>query len=292
MPLEKLQLPEGEIKNLLENFFSGKSVSTQRAYAQDLEDFRRYQGTHGVSEALEDFLSSPHTRANLKAMHYRYLMNERGLKDTTIHRRISMLRALTRHAMEAAHIDWHLQVDAETAPAPKEVRATDPKEVKRLLQHLDDQPDKPIFRRDRLLLMLVAELALKSNQISQLTLADLDLERQELEISGQGSRKISTRLQHCLLRWLEARGPADGSLLTNFDHADKAKGLTTTSIYRILKKMGDQVGQEITPQSLRQGVIKRKAENAPATQEKTKQLLKFSGLQHEKSLQPYRRPKD
>ena len=107
-------------------------------------------------------------------------------------------------------------------------------------------------------------------------------------IEAKKKRHINKRLQTALLQWLEIRGYKAGALFQNFDHAKKATGLTGTSIYRIIKQIGQGIGQEVTPQSLRRIVIQEKISQSEGCPKKLARILEFSGHKSMKSLDIYR----
>ncbi len=268
---------------LLDEFLSGKSPSTQRAYLQDLRDFQQYQGTESLSEALEDFFSSPHSQANLKAMHYRHLMEQRGLKQSSINRRISMLRALSKTALRKGLAPWALQID----PLESEKNAptvTDPARIKKVFAWFKDQADRPLLRRDLAIVLLIRDLAFTNSELSSLRLQQLDLFLGLLHRPGTPPLKLNQRLRQALKAWVEVRCVDPGPLFDNFDHAGKAQGLSGTSIYRIIRALGEASGIKMTPRSLRQGVIRKKVQQKKEGPKGLQELLRFSGHRHVKSL--------
>ncbi|MDX2470943.1 MAG: tyrosine-type recombinase/integrase [SAR324 cluster bacterium] len=284
--LTKFDLVHPELKDLLVSFFGKKAATTQRAYAQDLEDFRKYQGTEKLEDALSDFFGSPASRASLKVQHYKFLMGERGLKSTSINRRISMLKTLTKNARNKGLVAWHLEVERDIEGAIAKPIATDLKAVAALAAYFEDLPDKPIHQRNRALLYLIQDLALKSSEICDLTFANLSLSKKTLTV-GKEKKNLPKRLGQALSLWVAVRGFGAGPLFTNFDHSQKSgQGLSTTSIYRIIKGLGKEIGVELNPRSLRQGAIAHKLETKKSG---LASLMSFSGLTHEKSLKRYQK---
>ena len=209
-----------------------------------------------------------------------------------------MLKTLTKNARVIGLVDWHLDVERDLESDKKAMAITAPKEVIALKAYFKDLPNKPIHHRNRVIFYLIFELALKNSILSKLQLGDLDLANKKLKIGGK-SKKLSSKLVKYLSQWLEARGSseAESPLLTNFDHAKKKQtGLSSTSIYRIIKNLGSAIGMEINPRSVRQGVIQEKAykinsaANVSAVNANTagnSKLLSFSGFISEKSLKRY-----
>lgn len=279
-------------QTLLEAFFEGKSKLTCQAYQADLEDFRQYLNVESLDEALADLFYSMASQATLKAMHYRYTLAERGLKASTINRRFSVLRGISEMAKAKGIIDWSLQVESElvipeTASLPEDHREV----LNKLLKHLEGQ--KPLLRasRDMALLLLIFDLGLKTSQLEALTMQDLDLHQGHVMISlskgEKRKRKLSKRSQLALLQWVEARGLKAGALFQNFDRANKATGLSGTSIYRVIRDLGNQVGLKLTPQSLRRAVIQKKLKETGGCPVKMQRVAEYASHQSIKSLALY-----
>jgi integrase/recombinase XerC len=58
-----------------------------------------------------------------------------------------------------------------------------------------------------------------------------------------------------LVAWLEVRGKAPGPLFTNFDRAGKGRRLNPSSVYRIVRDLGEQVGVDARPHGIRHTAI-------------------------------------
>jgi integrase/recombinase XerC len=58
-----------------------------------------------------------------------------------------------------------------------------------------------------------------------------------------------------LRAWLEQRGLEQGPLFLNFDRARKGRRLTSTSIYRIVRELGERVQVMARPQGIRHAAI-------------------------------------
>jgi integrase/recombinase XerC len=68
---------------------------------------------------------------------------------------------------------------------------------------------------------------------------------------GDGERELLT-LPHetavALRAWIDVRGEEPGPLFVNFDRAGKGRRLTATSVYRMVRQLGERAGVRVRPQ--------------------------------------------
>jgi integrase/recombinase XerC len=107
---------------------------------------------------------------------------------------------------------------------------------------------------------LAFDLGLRRAELTSLDLEHLDLEAGTLAVLGKGQEgqellSLPSETTAVLRAWLEQRGLEQGPLLLNFDRAPKGRRLTATSIYRIVRDLGDQVQVRARPNGVRQAAI-------------------------------------
>ena len=100
--------------------------------------------------------------------------------------------------------------------------------------------------RDYAILRLLHDLGLRRSSVVNLDLADLEIEQEQ--------KRLWVTL-NALLNWIEIRGTMPGAMFTNFDHALKGGRLTGTSIYRMVRKRGEQIGIKTRPHGIRHTAI-------------------------------------
>jgi integrase len=121
----------------------------------------------------------------------------------------------------------------------------------RLLGALEKRQDAKAAR-DRALLRLAFDLGLRRGELASLDLEHLDLGEGTLAVLGKGQegRELLTlppETVAVLHAWLEQRGRKPGPLFFNFDRAGKGQRLTSTSIYRIVRELGEQIQVRARP---------------------------------------------
>lgn len=114
--------------------------------------------------------------------------------------------------------------------------------------------------RDRAVLRLLYDLGLRRSEVVGLDVDDLDLDAGTVAVLGKGrTQKSSLTLpgptKEAIRQWLELRGMELGPLFINFDRARKGCRLTGTSLYRIVRSLGEQVGLRVRPHGLRHTAI-------------------------------------
>ena len=277
---------------LLAAFLSGRSDCTRRAYNQDLDDFRRFLGVGKVSEAATLLLSRGHGNANVLALAWKASLQERRLQGATINRRLAALRSLMRLARTLGIVPWTLEVQNVRAESYRDTRGPGRRGVRLLLDEIERREDKKAIR-DRTALHLLYDLGLRRSEVVALDVDDLDLDAGTVAVLGKG-RTQKTKLTlpapttETIRQWLEARGTGPGPLFINVDRAGKGCRLTGTSLYRIVRRLGEQVGLKVRPHGLRHTAITEACKLAQAKGMGLEEVLDFSRHRDVKVLMVYR----
>ncbi len=277
---------------LLVAFLSGRSECTRRAYSQDLEDFGRFLGVDKVSEAATALLSRGHGEANRVALAWKASLQERRLQAATINRRLAALRSLVQLARTLGIVPWALEVRNVRAESYRDTRGPGRNGVRLLLDEVERRKDKKAIR-DRAALRLLYDLGLRRSEVVGLDVDDLDPEAPTITVMGKGrTQKTSLTLpgptKEAIQQWLEARGTEPGPLFTNLDRAGKGCRLTGTSLYRIVRSLGEQVGLKVRPHGLRHTAITEACKLAQAKGMGLEEVLDFSRHRDVKVLMVYR----
>jgi integrase/recombinase XerC len=279
-------------EGLLAAFLSGRSECTRRAYSQDLDDFRQFLGMDKVSEAARFLLSRSHGNANAVALAWKTNLQERGLQSATINRRLAALRSLVQLARMLGIVAWTLQVKNVRAESYRDTRGPGRRGVRLLLDELERRGDKKSLR-DRAGLHLLYDLGLRRSEVVALNIDDLDLDAGTVAVLGKGrTQKAKLTLpeptKEAIRLWLEARSIEPGPLFTNLDRAGKGCRLTGTSLYRLVRRLGEQVGLRVRPHGLRHTAITEACKLAQAKGMGVEEVLDFSRHRDVKVLMVYR----
>ncbi len=228
--------------SLLSAFLSGRSERTNSAYRQDLEDFRAFVKADTLEEAACVLLLHGHGEANGLALAYKANLMGRDLQAATINRRLAALRSLVKLARTLGKVAWCLNVDNVKAYPYRDTRGPGRAPVRLVLVKLEKRLDRKA-KRDRALIRLLSDLALRVGEVISLDLEHIDLEAGTISVLGKGRTARETYTlpedtRAALRDWLEARGLEPGPLFINMDRASKRGRLTATSVWRITRKYG------------------------------------------------------
>lgn len=243
---------------LVERFLAGRTDSTRDAYKRDVEDFATWMGAE-PAEAVAQLLASRPGDANALVLDYANQLREAGRSSATINRHLAALRSLVKMARMLGLVSWSIEVSGDKVQRYRDTRGPGLHGVRRLVAHVSDQEgDKAV--RDRAIIRLLHDLALRRGEVASLDLEHVDLGAVTVSILGKGrkGRELLTlppETAAALDDWIDARGGEPGALFINFDRAGKGERLTATSVYRIVRVLGDQAGVRVRPHGLRHSAI-------------------------------------
>ncbi len=247
--------------HLVEAFLSGRNAQTRKAYQSDLADFAAFWGeTDGVNAARR-LLSGGQGNANALVFAYRASLVSRGLQAATVNRRLAALRSLVKLARMFGLVTWSLDVANAASEPYRDTRGPGVANVTRLLAAASEDTTA-LGLRNRAALRLLFDLGLRRGEVVALDVDDVDLAEKTVRVTGKRRTQKETLTLPAptcaaLRVWLRERGDAPGPLFINFDHANKGatSRLTGTSLYRIVRDLGDAIGVRARPHGLRHTAI-------------------------------------
>lgn len=263
---------------LVDAFLSGKSPKTVDAYRRDLASFQDFVGARNTGEAARVLLAQGHGPANEAALRYRADLLVRGLSPATVNRRLAAVRSLVKLARTLGLVPWTLEVPSVESRAYRDTRGPGLEGVRRLLAVLDARVDAK-GKRDRAVLHLLFDMALRREEAVHLDLEDVDLEKGTLSVLGKKrtekeSLTVPEPTKAALASWLQVRGDEPGPLFLNFDRAGKGGRLTGRSVHRLVGELGLDAGLGVVrPHGLRHAAI---TEALEATGGDVRRVQKFS----------------
>lgn len=278
-PTNQLPLPVSAA-DLLKAFLAGRNARTIRAYSQDLADFRNFINIDNLNDAARHLLSRGHGQANALAMSYKSNLVERGLQSATINRRLASLRSLVRLARTLGLVPWTLAVQNVKSETYRDTRGPGRQGLQAILNELDSRKTVKNIR-DRCAVRLLYDLALRCSEVLSLDIGDVQIDQGTLEVLGKGksSKQILSMPEptlSALRAWIDVRGQEPGPLFINYDRAKKGHRLSSVSLYRIVRKLGERVGLRVRPHGLRHTAITEACKAAQANGIGLEEVLDFS----------------
>ena len=265
---------------------------TQRARTQDVADLARFLGLADPGAAAELVVAGTAGQANAIALGYGRHLLDRKLAAATINRRLSTLRRLVKLARRLGLIDWAIDVEGLRAEPYRDTAGPGADGWRRLLEAAQAAGDGPKARRDRCLLRMLHDNALRRGEVVALDVADLDLEGARVAVVGKGQTErrwltLNAPTVAALRDWLAARGTAPGPLFLNFDPARKGNGrLTADGLHEVVRALGRRagLGRTVRPHGLRHQGITRALE---LTNGNLRMVQKFSRHRDANTVQIY-----
>jgi len=258
LPKASLVLPD--MRQLLEAFLEGRSEHTRRMYTQDLEDFRAFVQKDSLVSLAGYFLRLQEGEANRVAMAYQTSLKKRKLAPATINHRLAALSSLVRLGRMLGFCTFTLTLQRIPVQAYRNTKGPGADGVEAILSALEP-PKTDKEKRDYAMLRLMYDLALRRSEVTNLDLKHVNFEKCTLEILGKGRHQtqfltLPDETKLALRDWIQERGFHEGALFTNLSPArTEDNRISTTSLYRMVQKRGEEAGIETRPHGLRHAAI-------------------------------------
>lgn len=286
------QSESDELRALLLGWLAAKKEATQRTYRFDLADFARWWQKPGIDEALLALFRQSAPAANAIVLQYRQDMLQRptwssmakrasgeppdrvGLSPATVNRRLSALRSISTIAKIAGAFDGEILIKGIKSRAYRNTEGVGADGYQRIISHLDelvkrfsdDQPSGygwaawPRALRDRAIFRLLHDAGLRRAELVRLRECDVFADRQAILLHPKGpvgetlDWELGDDAWGALEGWLSWRGGERGPLF-HAVHRGKLRALDLSTVNRIIRARGDEVGLVVRPHDLRHTAI-------------------------------------
>lgn len=322
------KLSQADVKRILGAWTAGKSRHTLDAYSRDLADFAAFSGVGdggstadpnaAAVAAASALFSRGQTEATLLAIEYRESMRGRGLSPATMNRRIAALRSLVALGNMLGVIEWKLKVPALRAESYRDTAGPGREAVSALLKWLADEAKTPMrlpsddrrrrrLIRDRAIIRLLFDLALRREEAVSLNMQHLDLNSRPptVAVMGKGRTErerltLPVPTAQALKAWLEVRAdcdtgepsssiaasPAelakfDAPVFVNYDPARKGLRLTGRSVARVVEQWSAAAldGMKIRPHGFRHTAITAALDDSGGDVRKVREFSRHAKLE-------------
>lgn len=237
---------------LIEKNYSEHTVSN---YIRDIKHFESFIMREELAGSLLD------VRRERLARHYLSYLDEQKYARKTIVRHISSLRTFYDFLMKQKDIEVNIFKNLETPKVPKKLpKLIQDDEIAYLFKSIDRF--KPLGFRNHLILDLLFSCGLRASELIEMTIKDIQLEREQILIHGKGHKdryvplhqKLIDDMKHYLTfirPLLLAKG--QGSFIDRVFINYKGSPLTVRGLQIILKKIIIDSGEtyKIHPHMLR-----------------------------------------
>jgi len=183
---------QDKIRRLVADFFAGRKESTIRVYRQGLRDFAGFLRAETINHAVWALLLRGPGEANHLALTYRADMIERGLAPNTVNSRLTALRSVVALARRIGMVTWTLEVDGAKGGAYRDTAGPGLQGCRLMLAEVTQRISGPPRQRvkalrDRAILRLLFDLALRRSSIVALDLEDIDLDAGTIRVWSKGA---------------------------------------------------------------------------------------------------------
>ena len=156
----------------------GMAENTRRAYGRDVEGLARWAQAHELD---------PVALGPRDVRRYAAVLSERGASRSTVARKLAAIRSFYRRALEREAVPAN---PADLVASPKRdaylPRVLKPAEAAALVESIP--AGDPLALRDRAMLELAYAGGLRAEELTNLDVADLDPDGEELRVTGKGGR--------------------------------------------------------------------------------------------------------
>ncbi len=242
-----------------------RSLNTRRAYEKDLRYFfLAAYGQKPTEAVIAQFLQLNRFEAIAIALRYKSDLIAKGLKESTINRRLSALKSLVNFAAKLGKCNWNLDdVQTEAVQTYRDTTGLKPEGIRTML--LSIKRDTTKGKRDFAILRLLWDNALRRNEVVSANIGDFDYEMRSLQIlgKGHGSQKspisLNTGTANSIQDWLSCieTKNTDQPLFHALDRAHHGHRLTGTAIYQIVDRIGrdSKTSKHMSPHRIRHSAI-------------------------------------
>lgn len=251
--------------DLFSGFLKDKQAKTTRTdYEKDLRQFFKFLSDEPTHQLVAEFLLLDQFEAIALVLKYKAAMIERGLKESTINRRLAAIKSLVNFARKLGKCSYNLaDIKSEKVQIYRDTTGVSKEVYKKLLAVPDRETLKG--KRDYALLRLLWGNALRRNEAVQSDIKDFDPEARTLAIlgKGKGSQKETITLSRvtveALQDWLFARIEPDINqpLFIALDRASYGHRMSGTAVYKIIRDIAEKAGlsKHLSPHRIRHSAI-------------------------------------
>ena len=290
-PSFEISLGQFDADEILQSFLSGKSPRTLQAYKQDLEQFALFLQVPTPEIAVRLLLAHGQGNGNAMVTRFKSSMLEKNLAPATINRRLAAIRSFIDLARSFGSVNWNLEVKNVPSQSYRDTRGTGLEGFIRLFQQIKGNSPKAF--RDKAILRLLFDLALRRAEITELNVENMQLSDNTVSILGKGKRErinlsLPDQTKAALSDWLEKHPTKTGALFPHFNHGKPSSRITGAGLYHLIRSLGKKAGIKARPHGIRHSAISEAVKSAQSNGIGIEEVLDFSRHKDVKTLMVYR----
>lgn len=255
-------------ESLYEQFLRVTGEKTLRNYLIALEDFSRWCGQPTVRAAVEAFVALSGPDANALVLDYRTYLerekvvggNRKGCAPSTVNQHLAALRAVCRLGRLTGRCAFFIEVPGVEVEPYRDTTGPGREAYLEMLAFLAAEETEQSVR-DACILRFLHDLGLRREELLSIQWPDgVNLRKREVLIKQKKKRQprwwpVGRAAMEALRSWLKVRGKAAGPLFTSFSPRNYGGTLSPRSVNKIVARIGEEVGVEVTPHGFRHTAI-------------------------------------
>lgn len=246
----KMEILKGFEKYLQERDISGKTI---KDYITDVRLFIKF--VENVNQEFKpDYITKLMTTGYKK-----YMIYEKGYKASTINRKITSIECFCKYLIKEGYIITNPADELETVPkqqlAPKSLKRVEIIRLFNLVYAINNKRDICIFS-------IIYNTGIRNGELARLKLRNIKINERSGVIHIENSKRYRSRIislnkdvRNAIKEYLEVRPRVkegeEQPLLVG-----ERGFMTTSGIYRVVKKYGDMINIHLTPHMLRHTFIR------------------------------------
>ncbi len=288
-------------QRVLESWWNGLNPHTRRSFRAAYRQAAMFFFPGNTDAELDDraalkgladfFALNSKGMAYARVTDWRTHLESRGLASGSINRRLTALKSLCKRLSIAGAIPYELAIDRLPEELYRDTAGPGVVAVGTMLHDTDRGRDADV--RDRSIIRLLADLALRRQELTSLDVSDVDLPQKALWILRKGKRQrvkvtLTRRAVEDLTAWLDIRGCLDlpcpdgkHPLFVPIDRHGHLRPmrLTGTGVYLIIRGRGLKAGATARPHGIRHTAAIAALQATGGSLEAVRVLLGHSGYQ-------------
>lgn len=249
-------------RSIVEDFWAGKSPGTIRAYRDDLMRIASWAGASSIEAFAVHFFAAGPGAAYREANAFKGWAIDRGWSPSYVNNHLAALRSLVRYARRIEHIEWTLDIEGVKVETYKDTRGPGFEGMVAVVSVAEAQDDPWSAARDTAILMFYETMGLRLFEVVGLDVEHVKLRQKRIFVQRKKKAErvfltVPDETIEAVEAWLVVRGSEPGPLFTSRAIGRRrADGrLAESSVWAILKRLGDSIGIKVRPHGLRHAAI-------------------------------------